>query len=290
MEDQAEAIDLLTAFAIDLLQPLAYQGGEIGAAQQGANQGANGGQGGTHLMGEGLKQGQFTAGARLRLLALTAVHQGLEGHAWSHGGQPLRQPRPERLRQLAIALQRAEALQRLPQPSALVRSGALQAPIQQGQGRRQGGWIKAHHQLPRLGGARQGHGHLQLGGDHQQQGITAIALLQGQPTEATEGLPSRRRTGGPGAGQQGSRLGEEVPQLLRSPHPALQLGEQGWFIEGRQGRGQPHPLQGLQGQQEILLKGGEGRPPLAANAVLVAAASGDTRGQQLPQGIQAAAG
>ena len=87
MEDQAEAVDLFAAFAIDLLQPLPHQFGEVLAAQQGADQGADRGQGGAHLMGEGFEQGQLAAGAAPALVAAgPAMHQGLERHARGHGG------------------------------------------------------------------------------------------------------------------------------------------------------------------------------------------------------------
>ena len=63
-KDQAEAIDLFAAFAIDLPQRLAHQLRQIAAAQQRTDQGADGGQRRAHLVRESLQQGQLAAGAR----------------------------------------------------------------------------------------------------------------------------------------------------------------------------------------------------------------------------------
>ena len=291
-KDQAETVDLLAALAIDLLQPLAHQPGQVGPAQQRTNQGADRGQGRAHLMGERLKQGQLAAGgsggtaAGLRRGG-TAVHEWLQGDAGRHGRQPLRQQRPEALGLLLIALQGAEGTKRLAQLSALVRIGQLQALIQQRQGRRECGRIEPHQQLPLLHPARKGQGHLNARGDHQQQRIGAIGFLQRQPRKATGGGACSGASPRSHTRQAWGRSRQQIPQLGWSPHPALQLLQQGWLVQGRQRGRQPNALKRALGQQEILLDRGKGRPPLAAHTVLIAAARAHPLRQTPPQGLEA---
>ena len=76
--------------AIDLLEPLAGDGGQIAALQQRADQGADRRQGGAHLVGEGFQQGQLTAdrfgGEGFGLCFMAAMDKRLQGHAGSDGG------------------------------------------------------------------------------------------------------------------------------------------------------------------------------------------------------------
>ena len=111
-ENQAKAIDLLAAFPIDLVQPFAHQIREVTAPQQGANQGANRGEGGADLMGQGLQQRQLTARARTALAGTAAVHQRLQGQAGGHRRDPFGQAGPKELRQLLIVLQAPQGLDR----------------------------------------------------------------------------------------------------------------------------------------------------------------------------------
>ena len=211
------------------------------------------------------------------------MHEWLQGDAGRHGCQPLRQKRPEALDLLLVALQGAEGTKRLAQLSALVRIGQLEALIQQRQGRRECGRIEPHQQLPLLHPARKGQGYLNAGGDHQQQRIGAIGFFQRQPREATGGgasPPSHTR-------QSWGWSRQQIPQLGRSPHPALQLLQQGWLVQGRQRGRQPDALERALGQQEVLLDRGKGRPPLAAHTVLIAAAGAHPLRQPPPQGLKA---
>ena len=130
-------------------------------------------------MGEGFEQGQLAAGAAPALVAAgPAMHQGLERHARGHGGQPFGQARPEAGGQVAVAFEAAQGLQGLAQAQPLLGGTALQALIEQGQGRRQAGWVSAHQQLASIDRTMEGHGDLQLGRDHQQHRIGAIASAE----------------------------------------------------------------------------------------------------------------
>jgi len=115
MEDQAEAVDLFTAFAVDLLEPVAHHGRQVGAAQQGADQGPDRGQRRAHLVGEGLKQGQLAAGWMRRLLVPGGggLDHGLQGDARRHRGEAFAQSRPEGLCRLLLAAQGSEFLHAL---------------------------------------------------------------------------------------------------------------------------------------------------------------------------------
>ena len=100
MEDQTEAVDLFAALPIDLAQPLLHHLGQIVATQQGTDQRSDRGQGGAHLVGDGLEQAQV-----LRLVRGAAGGRGgLQGQAWRRNGELLGEARPELLLQLCIAV------------------------------------------------------------------------------------------------------------------------------------------------------------------------------------------
>ena len=65
--------------------------------------------------------------------------------------------------------------------------------------------------------------------------------------------------------------------------------EEAWFVEGGQRGGQPNPLEGGLAQQEVVLQGGQGCPPLAPHAVFIAHPHGHPFGQQLAKAIEAGA-
>ena len=185
-------------------------------------------------------------------------------------------------------VQGAQGLDRLPQPLGLGWVGALQPFIEPRQRRRKRRRLELHHQAPGLVLPHQGHGHLQPRGDQHQQRIGAIALLQRQPLKATARLHRRRRhTGG---GQQRRTGLQQIPELRGGPHPTLELLQQGRFIEGGQGRRQPHAPLGAERHQKVVLEGGQGCPPLAPHAVLIAAAWGSAVGQFATQGRQTSHG
>ena len=172
-EDQPEAVDLLAALAVDMFQTLLHHRRQVLAAQQRADQGADGGQGGAHLVGEGLQQGQLAADGAPLLLALAgavgtaALDQGLQGQARRHGRQALGQPWPELLSQLWIAVQWAELLQVAAQQLGLLGGLLAQPGIDQSQGRSQHFRFEAHHQPPGFWPPIEAEGHLQARCDQQ---------------------------------------------------------------------------------------------------------------------------
>ena len=85
---------------------------------------------------------------------------------------------------MAVALEAAQGLQGLAQAQPLLGGAALQAFIEQGQGRRKAGGVRAHQQLAPIDGTMEGHGDLQLGGDHQQHRIGAIGSAEREARKA----------------------------------------------------------------------------------------------------------
>jgi hypothetical protein len=100
--------------------------------------------------------------------------------------------------------------------------------------------FKAHHQSARQGWTIKQHGHLQPGGDQNQQGVIAILRTKGKPLEAC-----RRGGAQPLASDHGKQrlaLRQHLLKPCRDPDPPGQVLQQRRFVESGQGSRQPHPL------------------------------------------------
>ena len=138
--------------------------------------------------------------------------------------------------------------------------------------------VATHQQLTLLGRPMQCKGHLDLRRDHQQQWVIPVVGAQGQALESPQG------TGLIAAGQsrQCCWMRTQLIQLIRSPHPSLQMLEQLRFIESRQGGSQPDSA--FQAAlKQVLLQGFQSSPPKPPNTNLIAAALGHVLRQPLPQ-------
>jgi hypothetical protein len=62
--------------------------------------------------------------------------------------------------------------------------------------------------------------------------------------------------------EQGLVLGQHFLKSCWDPDPTAKVEKQLWFVERREGRGQPNPLErGGVFEEQILLEGGKGCPP-----------------------------
>ena len=156
----------------------------------------------------------------------------------------------------------------------------LQPRAAQGQGITEGVGIAAHQQLPAARAAMDGEGHLQAGRDHQKQWIKTVVLLKRQTTEADAVLVLHPTA------WQGSVEGPEPIQVLRCPHPSLQMAQQVRFVQRGEGRGHPDALLDPPLKQSFL-NDFQARPPQPANAGFIAATRCGVQGQPLPQVLEA---
>ena len=95
----------------------------------------------------------------------------------------------------------------------------LQPPPQLNQNITERCWVATHQQLTLLGWSMQGKGHLDLGRDHQQQGVIPVVGAQGQALESPQGAVLIAA----GPSRQCRWMRTQLIQLIWSPHPSLQM-------------------------------------------------------------------